>query len=693
MESNSVNNALYSEQTGEYFIKKGHSVVLQEKPSTGRWNVYRSARSPLKLVDRFPNHADISTLHDNFVHAVNSYPNSNYLGTRVGAAGTVGDSYKWMTYGEVGTARTEIGSGLIFHGIPKGSGIGVYLTSRPEWIVVDQACSSYSYISIPLYDTLGPDAAKYIINHAEIAAVFCVQESLEYLLKFSTQLPSLRLLIVTGPTTEEFMISSTAKTGNYIEIVSYSRLQEHGRASLQRFRPPMPRDIATICYTSGTTGNPKGVVITHANLIASAAGSSYSIKFYPSDVHFSHLPLAHIFERVYTVLMAYSGVAMGFSQGDKTKLTDDIRVLRPTVFISVPRLFNRIQSYISNSIQAFGEDERRSFDVAFASGKEALMNGEGNVEVSAESRHVFDKIRAQLGGRLRLMVSGAAPLSPHVKDFMGVCMGCRVTEVYGMTELSGGVSCCDEGDYLSGHVGSPNSACEIKLQDVPEMNYSCGDRPHPRGEICVRGHVVFRGYHKDAALTRDTIDQNGWLHTGDIGLWLPGGQLKVIDRKKSIFKLAQGEYIVSEKIENVYIQSKFVNQCFVYGDSLYWYLVAVVVVNADCIKAWAMSQGIQYDSLDLLCTDGRTRAAVLADMNRVAVDAQLRGFELVQAITIVAEPFSLENGLLTPTLKLRRHQAKLRFAKAISDMYTELSSKDVGRKLNVPVLPACKIIQ
>ncbi|PIA44855.1 hypothetical protein AQUCO_01700438v1 [Aquilegia coerulea] len=635
-----------NETSGEFVHGQGYSVVLPEKLQTGKWNVYRSARSPLKLVSRFPDHPEIGTLHDNFVHAVETFQDHKYLGTRIRVDGTVGE-YKWMTYGEAGTARTSVGSGLLYHGIPKGASIGLYFINRPEWIIVDHACSAYSFISVPLYDTLGPDASKFIVNHAVIQAIFCVPQTLNTMLTFLSEIPSVRLIVVVGGL-DEHMPSLPSSTG--VEVISYSKLLRQGRSNLQAFCPPQPEDVATICYTSGTTGTPKGAVLTHGNFIANVAGSSNAVRFFPSDVYISYLPLAHIYERANQVLVAYSGTAVGFYQGDNLKLMDDMAALRPTIFCSVPRLYNRIYAGITNAVKTSGGLRERLFNAAYNSKKQAILNGKKSSPMW--DRLVFNKIKEKLGGRVRYMVSGASPLSSDVMDFLRVCFGCVVLEGYGMTETSCVISSMDEGDMVSGHVGSPNPACEIKLVDVPEMNYTFEDKPYPRGEICVRGPIIFRGYFKDEVQTREVLDEDGWLHTGDIGLWFTGGRLKIIDRKKNIFKLAQGEYIAPEKVENVYAKCKFVLQVFVYGDSLNSSLVAVVCVDPEVLKAWATSEGIKYEDLGQLCNDPRARAAVLADMDAIGRDAQLRGFEFVKAVTLVLEPFTLENGLLTPTFKV-----------------------------------------
>ncbi|KAK7253170.1 hypothetical protein RIF29_37662 [Crotalaria pallida] len=660
--------------SSHFFSEQGYSAVLPEKLVTGKWNVYRSARSPLKLVSRFPNHPEIGTMHDNFVRSVDTFRDYKYLGTRIRADGTVGE-YKWMTFGEAGTARSAIGSGLVNYGIPKGSSVGLYFINRPEWLIIDHACSAYSYISVPLYDTLGPDAVRYIVNHAVVQVIFCVSETINSLLSILSDIPTVRLIVVVGGMDDQIP-SLPSSTG--VKVITYSKLLNQGRSNLQPFCPPKPDDIATICYTSGTTGTPKGAVLTHGNFIASVAGTSMDEKFSPSDVYISYLPLAHIYERANQVMTVYFGIAVGFYQGDNLKLMDDLAALRPTIFCSVPRLYNRIYAGIVNAVKTSGALRERIFNAAYNAKRQAILHGKNPSPIW--DRLVFNKMKAKLGGRVRLMVSGASPLSPDIMEFLKICFGGRVTEGYGMTETTCVISCIDEGDNLTGHVGSPTPACEVKLVDVPEMNYTSDDQPYPRGEICVRGPIIFQGYYKDEVQTREVIDEEGWLHTGDIGTWLPGGRLKIIDRKKNIFKLAQGEYIAPEKIENVYAKCKFVAQCFVYGDSLNSSLVAVVSVDIDTLKAWAASEGIVYDDLAQLCNDPKARAAVLADMDAAGKEAQLRGFEFVKAVTLVFEPFTLENGLLTPTFKIKRPQAKEYFAKAISDMYSELSGTDPSRQ-------------
>lgn len=654
---------------GEFVKEEGYSVVLPEKLADGKWDVYRSAKSPFKLVDSFPQ-SNIKTLHDNFEHAASLYADEPCMGTRVRPDGSLGD-YEWITYREAAETRTAIGSGLIRQGLQRGERLGLYSVNRAEWVLTEQACYSFGFVSVPLYDTLGPDAVEYIMNHAEVAGVVCTRDKLDLLAGCLKDCPTVRFVVVIGQSDHLLPAPPAGVTFQH-----FTKLEAQGRISPPAFSPLPPEDMCSICYTSGTTGVPKGAMLSQAAMVASAAGTLYNAALYPGDVYLSYLPLAHIYERMNIQALIHCGAAIGFYQGDVLKLMDDLEVLRPTVFASVPRLYNRIYDRILGTVRATGGIREYLFNTAYSAKKSAMEKGKPPSAVW--DRLVFNKIKARLGGRVRIMITGASPIAPEVLDFLRICFGARVCEGYGMTETTCTISLVDEDDLMSGHVGSPNPACEVKLVDVPEMDYLSSDRPHPRGEICVRGPIVIRGYYKDTKQTEELIDSDGWLHTGDIGTWLPKGRLKIIDRKKNIFKLSQGEYVAPEKIENTYLRSPLVQQCFVHGDSLNASLVAVVVVDPEAITAWAKSRGISYaEDVSRLCQEPLTRATVLADMDRVAQESKLRGFEFVKAVHLVSEPFTLENGLLTPTFKVKRPQAKAYFEKEIAALYLEVAKKDM----------------
>ncbi|KAK9816781.1 hypothetical protein WJX72_005028 [[Myrmecia] bisecta] len=650
-----------------------YSVALPERLTpTGPWLVHRSAQCPERLISSFPAPDDhIRTLYDNLEVSVSRYANVPFLGQRtVDSKGHAGP-YKWMTYGEAGEARTNIGSGLLHLGLAPGATVGLYSINCRDWVLVDAACSAYSLISVPLYDTLGPDAVRYICSHAELAAVACSAEVLPIMLQCLPDCPTVKLVIVYGSQGSKRLPSLPA--GVHCKLLGLEDVKAIGREHPRPHTPPAPSDTATLCYTSGTTGVPKGAVLSHGNLIANSAGNFSIIRLQQGDKHISYLPLAHIYERVSLISCLHAGVSIGFYRGNVLELLDDVLELKPTLFASVPRLWNRIHDRVMATIRASNPVSRRLFAAAYASKKAALDRGDpsGGRFGPFWDRLVFSKIRARLGGEVRYMTTGASPISAEVFDFLRICFGATVLEGYGMTETACTIALTHPDDPLSGHVGGPLPSCEIKLDDIPEMGYRNSDSPHPRGEICVRGPIVFHGYFKDEAQSAEVLDAEGWLHTGDVGTWLPGGRLKIIDRKKSLFKLAQGEYVAPEKIENVYQRSALVQQVFVYGDSLRAQLVAVVVPDPEELLPWAAKRSLPAD-LPALCRDPGVNAAVLKSMQEEGRAAKLSGFEQVAAIHLIPEPFSVENNLLTPTFKLKRPQVQAVFQDAIAVMYARL---------------------
>mmetsp|Transcript_29042 Transcript_29042/g.63528 ORF Transcript_29042/g.63528 Transcript_29042/m.63528 type:complete len:708 (-) Transcript_29042:112-2235(-) len=656
------------------------SVVLPERLKDNDWRVHRSADYPKELMTRFSTTPHVSTLYENLSTSIASYPKVPCLGMRTVYPNKPPSLYKWMTYEEVGQARSEIAAGLVEYGISPGSHLGLYSINCADWVLVEAAANSISLVSVPLYDTFGPEALVFITNHAELSSVACSASVLPTLVASLKNCPTVRVVIVYAdngkPAPNKL---PQPPEGCNCKIISLDAVRAAGRAHPHPPHPPQPHDLATICYTSGTTGNPKGAMLTHANLISNAAAmeaatfATLEIPYGVGDCHISYLPLAHIYERVVLISCLHYGVSIGFYQGDPLLLLEDIQALQPTMFVSVPRLWNRIYDATMSAISTSSVVQQKLFRWAYAAKKAAL--DKGRAPPMLWERLVFSKLRAKLGGRVRIMSSGASPISSEVMDFLKICFAPTI-EGYGMTEAACCICITTPDDKVIGHVGAPVPCCEVKLEDVPEMNYTSQDTPFPRGEVCVRGPSVFRGYYKDEEQTKETIDSEGWLHTGDIGMWIEEGRLKIIDRKKNIFKLQQGEYVSPEKIENVYVRCPLVAQSFVHGDSLTTCLVAIVVPDPEMLLQWSIKHNHPAKAdIPALCNDPKVAEVVLQQMNAAAQASKLQGFETVKAVRLHPEVFSVENGLMTPTFKLKRPQLRTQFQNAIDQMYRDLGEK------------------
>ena len=370
--------------------------------------------------------------------------------------------------------------------------------------------------------------------------------------------------------------------------------------------------------------------------------------------------------------MLASGASIGYWQGNVKKLIDDIGALRPTIFAGVPRIYDRIY----NTVMAKAESSF-VFNLLF---KFATSRKFGNMKRGTPQAHsapmmdriLFSKIKARLGGKVKLIMSGGAPLAPHVEKFLRTAMCCPVVQGYGLTETMASTFCAVPDNIKHfGTVGIPFPSVEYRLEAVPDMNYSPFSDP-PRGEVIIRGNSVFAGYFNDKEKTAEAIDKDGFFHTGDIGEITPDGGLKIIDRKKNIFKLSQGEYIAVESIESTYKKNLFVEQIWVYGNSFESCLVAVVVPNEAKLMDWASKvKGIDGDFASI-CAKTETKEMMLSELTSTGRLAKLKGFEIIKALHVDAVEFSVDNDLITPTFKLKRPQLLKYYKDTVDALYTEL---------------------
>lgn len=327
-----------------------------------------------------------------------------------------------------------------------------------------------------------------------------------------------------------------------IKVYTMKELINVGKIIPYHFSPPLPSTIASICYTGGVTDEPKGVIISHGNLIASIAACRISdFKIVPEDRYLSYLPMAHMYERMVIETLISCGASIGFYGGDILNLMDDIYTLEPTLFASVPRVLTKIYDKLMETIYLQGGLYQNMFDSAYSS---KLYNLKSKEKVTSYiwDQTVFNPLKKKLGGKIRLILSGSAPLNCDIHDFFKITMSCNVLQGYGLTETSACATCQHSGDKQSGNVGIPFPCCEIKLISVPEMGYSVSSEI-PKGEICIRGPNVFVGYYREKVKTSCIVDDEGWLHTGDIGQITSDGRLQIIDRKKNIVKLSNGTHI------------------------------------------------------------------------------------------------------------------------------------------------------
>ncbi|KAI7825423.1 hypothetical protein BX661DRAFT_184508 [Kickxella alabastrina] len=576
-----------------------------------------------------------TAFYELFQHRVNISPNTNLIGSRrFDPLTRKFGAYEWTSAAQAAELVEQFGCGL------DHQALGIYSINRPEWLLAEFAGFRSSKYSVALYDTLGADSIEFIIEHSSVAVVVCSIDKVPKLLKLKDKLPSLQAIISMdlfadhgkNPVALPFTVNSIRVLHEWAKSKGVAL---YDMSELHTPRLPKPSDLCTICYTSGTTGEPKGAMATHASYAFSAKSGSVAVPC-DNSVYMSFLPLAHCFERN----IIYAGMA-----------------LHPTVMAGVPRLFNRIYDRIAAATLYGPGLSGVIARTAIRQKMERLEAGHGTTHPFWD-RIVCKKIRQAFGGCLEVMISGSAPIDAKVLNFLRVALA-----GYASTECNATATVSLYNENKAGHVGVPNPGIDIRLRDVPEMNYLATDKPCPRGEVLIRGKS-----------TKAVFDGE-WLITGDVGQFNEDGNLKIIDRRKNILKLAQGEYVAVEFLETVYSRCPLIQNIFVHGDSLQSSLVAVVVPDPETFLPWAQKiTGNKVASLAELCKNEQVVGALLVELRVLGRETKLQGFEIVREIHCDSVPFDIEgNGLLTATFKLKRNIAKEYYAMQIQNMYAKIT--------------------
>lgn len=526
---------------------------------------------------------------------------------------------------------------------------------------------SQGLYSVSIYDTLGPDTTEYIINHASLACVVTSLDHIPTLLKLKPRLPTLKLIVSLDPLSagelpgqsKGDLLNSVAKELG-IAIHYIRDVEAIGEASLRPCNPPLPTDIITINYTSGTTGNPKGVVLTHANAVAATSTAMVTVKQTSTDLICSFLPLAHIYQRNGEHSALWAGAAVGYFHGNVAELVDDLKLLRPTAFTGVPRLYNRFGSALKAATVA-QPGVKGALSRHIVATKLAAMQ-DPNATAGANRHALYDRVWSRKAAaafgldRCKTMVSGSAPLDPSLHRFLRAVFANNFLQGYGLTETYAVALAQLEDDFSAGNCGALAPSAEACLADVPDMEYLSTDRPQPRGELLLRGPTLFREYHRNPAETAKAVDADGWFHTGDICSVDALGRFRVVDRRKNVLKLAHGEYISPERVENVYLANcAWAATAYVHGDSAQSSLVAIFGVAPDAFAALAARVlGRRVEPADArglaeAAADGRVRRAVLKELDKVGRRNKFNPYERVRAVKLMLDPFTIENELLTPT--------------------------------------------
>jgi long-chain acyl-CoA synthetase len=560
-----------------------------------------------------------------------------------------------LSYRELAHRVHDLSVGLLDLGVKAGDRVAILSENRPEWAMADYACLAARCTDVPIYPTLPAKQAEYVLRDSgAVAVLISGPAQLEKVSAARERLPALAHVIAFD--------GAAAGAG----VLALKEVLARGRQARDRYPEwrnqalgTEPDYLATLIYTSGTTGDPKGVMLTHGNIASNVTTCEDLFDFNEQDECLSFLPLSHIFERMFGhYLMFHRGAVINYAESVDT-VPADMQARRPTVMASVPRLYEKIYGRVLDSVRSSSPLRRRLFAWGRRVGEEWVeCTAAGrSIPLSLEVAHrmadllVFAKLRRRTGGKIRLFISGGAPLAPEINKFFHAA-GLPILEGYGLTETSPVMAVNTFRNLKFGTVGLPIPGVEIRIADD--------------GEIVTRGPNVMKGYFGKPEATAQAIDSDGWFHTGDIGVLDSEGYLRITDRKKDIIVTAGGKNIAPQPIENLAKGSKFVANAVMLGDRRP-FPIMLVVPNSESLKAWAAHKGLPNGDLERLITLPEVRQKVEREVRKTLRD--LAQYEMPKKLLLLTRDFSVEAGELTPTLKVRRRIVEERHRAAIEELY------------------------
>ncbi len=579
-------------------------------------------------------------------YSTKTYADESFMGTKVSG------EYQWTTYGEFGEEVQDLRGALSTMGVEKGDTVAVISDNRLEWAAGAYATYSIGAKYCPMYEVQLPKDWKYIIEDSGAKVVLVANEEIYQTVKsWVDELEDLeRVIYVDGsPDSED----------------AYQTLLEHGAKNRVEAHHPDPDDLCGFIYTSGTTGKPKGVLLSHANLMSNVNGVQDLLTIDTDDVSLCFLPWAHSFGQVVELHCLFAmGASIGLAE-DVTTIVDNLSEVKPTLLFSVPRIFNRIYDGVQKKMEAEGGVKKLLFDKGLANAEKIRAAEEQGKSPGFLTQKmngfydslVFSKVREKFGGRLKYAFSGGAALSPEVARFIDN-LNITVYEGYGLTETSPIATVNYPNNRKIGSVGKPLPGVEISISPVD--GYSDGT-----GEVCVKGPNVMQGYHNLPEKTEEVVDDDGTFHTGDLGRIDDDGFLWILGRVKEQYKLENGKYVVPGPIEEQLKLSPFINQVMIEGTNRR-YNVALIVVDEESLTDWADANGVPEDEL---LTHHSVKQLYREELARVG--GTLKGYEKPREFALIDEEWTPENDMLTPSLKLKRRNVMKNYGHLIEDLYDD----------------------